>query len=134
MLKTNTNKARENTLRYILEDGDYIEERASYDGIELQTPAEYCAVILEAFKSEYGHEINRRGEYAAFKGWAQGLAMGGLFLYYYNKPARDIVAGILEETPEEAARYTEEQAEELLTRMIFNTVSKYAAGVELRRA
>ena len=54
-----------------------------------------------------------------FEDWARGLALGNLFCYYYNRSAKDDLGKILEESEEEKAKYTEQEAEELLTRLIY---------------
>ena len=61
-----------------------------------------------------------------FKDWAQGLALGGLFCYYYNRSAKDDLGAILEESEAEKAKYTEQEAEEMLTRLIYRELEKAA--------
>lgn len=124
MLKTNSKKARANVRRYFedMDDG-YLEERAAFTGDEIRDPLAYA---FRCFLDEKSGDIRRAGfpAFYVFRSWAQGLALGGVFLYYYNRPARDDLAAILEETPEEAARYSEYQAEELLTLMIYREMSR----------
>ena len=54
-----------------------------------------------------------------FVDWCQGLPSALDTLYYYNRSAVDDLAAILEETEEEKAKYTEAQAEEILSRLIY---------------
>ena len=120
-----------------MDDADYLQERAEYDGrvIDWENRPAVASFVLEIFRDEKGgsFEYLRRSrgfsDYEIFKDWAQGLALGGLFCYWYNRPAVDDLGAILEETEEEKARYTERQAEEMLTRLIYRTLTKYAAEV-----
>ena len=127
MLKTNSKKARENTLNYIFSDSEYLEDRANYDDVILETKEDYAAFVWRCFIEEYGCFVPRLGAQKAFEDWAQGLALGGMFCYYYNVSAVDTLAGILEETPEQAGKYTEEQAEKLLTYLIFREAERNKA-------
>lgn len=122
MLRTNSKKARENIRRYIIEDKDYILERAEYDKRELNTDDEILSYAWEIFESEMSHEIKKHygcANFGIFLDWARGLALGGLFCYYYNRWAKDDLAKLLEESESEKNQYTEEQARELLTRLIY---------------
>ena len=65
-------------------------------------------------------------ESEVFEDWARGLAMNGLFCYYYNRSAIEDVKELLEETPEEANRHTEEKAEAFLTRWIYDEMKRNA--------
>lgn len=121
MLRTNSKKAIENIKNYIMTDAGYIAEY--YNGTISEDNTE--AVMLgmwECFKDEKRHEIERNyhcTSYAIFKDWASGLALGGLFCYYYNRSAVDDLGKILEETEAEKVKYTEAKAEEMLTRLIY---------------
>lgn len=53
----------------------------------------------------------RHNEYVAFADWCAGLAGVLDTRYYYNRSAVDNLGAILEETDEEKAKYTEDQAE-----------------------
>ena len=121
MLRTNTKKARQNVRDYIFTwAADYM--RDDYDA-DFSTDRELCALIGRAFEKEYCFKNNLimyRGNYfQIFKAWSQGLPIGGLFCYWWNRSAHDDLAALLEETPAEAARYTEDQAADCLTRLIF---------------
>jgi hypothetical protein len=54
-----------------------------------------------------------------FADWAAGLPSILDTCYYYNRSAVDDLGAILEETAEEKARYSEAQAETLLTSLIY---------------
>lgn len=134
MLRTNSKKVSENIRDYIMQDKDYLIERN--DGKELSTVDEYLTLAWNIFYDEKRYEIERNyccASYPIFKDWASGLALGGLFCYYYNRSSVDDLGAILEETEEEKARYTEQQAEDLLTRLIFREIEK-AWWSELRKS
>lgn len=125
MLKTNSKKARENVVAYILQDRDYIEENY---GIRTEdaTPDEMMAIIYRIFSEEERHGIEENyGNpcFVIFEDWARGLALGSLFAYYCHSAVKDL-GDILEETDEERAKYTEQQAEELLTRLIYREIEE----------
>lgn len=120
MLKTNSKQARENIKQYII-DG-FTPENYTDEKIEgFENIAKY---ILETFRSEkYSEKEDFRyyqnNELKAFIDWCQGLPSLIDTCYYYNRSAVADVAKILEQTETEAARYTEEQAEQLLTNLIY---------------
>jgi hypothetical protein len=131
MLRTNSKKAIENVKAYVVEwCKDYLVSDYGKEEKDLQTSEQVLDGVYEVFMDEYGrrdYRTRKRGGFVGFdvfKDWAQGLAMGGLFCYYYNRSAVDELGAILEESEEEKARYTEEQAEETLTRLIFREIEK----------
>ena len=126
MLRTNSKKVKEQIKSYIIEniDRDYIEEVTGKE-VDKLTYSE----IKEALRSIVFEEMekhhclrNRRGKYYFFKEWASGLPSALDTTYYYNISAVDLLGGILEETDEERNRYTEMQAEEMLTKLLFNEI------------
>lgn len=129
MLRTNSKAAREAVRAYILEDLGYLEER--YPERTFETFEDAARAIWEAFEEEKPYtdqNAARRGmsRQDVFESWARGLALGGLFLYYYNVSAVDLLGDILQETPEERSKYTEQDAERLLTYLIYSVVTKAA--------
>lgn len=128
MLKTNSKKARENIRTYIMEHFD----PTGYDvNQEPATFEETARIILDTFAEEKQYDtryIYRVGlsDYNVFKDWAAGLPSILDTCYYYNRSAVDDLGEILEETTEEKARYTESQAEERLTYLIFRELQKRA--------
>ena len=91
----------------------------------LEGPANYAAEILAAFNSWYKYEKDRAprtSKQDLFVSWSQGLPGGSLFDYwlYYRTSPVELLAGFLEETPEEAEKYSDEQAARLLTILIYN--------------
>ena len=129
MLRTNSKKATENIRKYIMEDFEYLQERADYRNMKLDenNVDQVLALAWSIFKEEKSGELNRyRGinEYQVFKDWASGLALGNLFCYYYNRSAVEDLGNILEESTAEKAKYKEENAEELLTRLIYREMNR----------
>lgn len=133
MIRSNSKKAIENIRAYIMQDADYIAERS---GRNIEDTDEVLAYMWNCFSEEMKHSIEQNYSnpcFVIFEDWARGLALGSLFCYYYNRSAADDLAEILEETEEEKAKYTEQQAEETLTRLIYREMEK-AHIREVRRA
>lgn len=127
MIKTNSKKAIENIKSYIADDAEYIKDRAIYDNKVLNCVDDIISYAFEIFCEEKAYEIKKNygvPTIGVFRDWAQGLALGNLFCYYYNRSAVDDLGAILEETEAEKSRYSEEEAEELLTRLIFREMQK----------
>ena len=128
MLKTNNKKARENARNYII--AGFTPE--GYTDNPPQEFPEIARFILATFGNEKYHlpqdfRYYRNNELAAFADWCAGLAGVLDTCYYYNRSAVDDLGAILEETEEEKARYTEEQAENTLTLLIYRELVKGAA-------
>ena len=122
MLKTNTRKARENIRLYIVEN--FTPE--NYTDNPPQEWPEIAAFILDTFKSEKPaiRSYARMTEQERFTDWAQGLPSVIDCCYYYNRSAVDDLGAILEETDSEKDRYSEQQAESLLTSLIYRELIK----------
>lgn len=119
MLKTNSKQARENVRAYIVNhfcpDGyDFRGDSSDYE-----TVARY---IMEQFEREKRGERGTRAE--LFADWCEGLPSVLDTCYYYNRSAVDDLGAILEETETKKARYTEQQAETMLTRLIYAELCK----------
>ena len=125
-LRTNSKKAIENVRKYIMQDSDYICERSGYT-IDENNIDQVLSFAYECFEDEMKYAIERNYSnpcFVIFEDWARGLALGGLFCYYYNRSAVDDLGAILEETEEEKAKYTEQEAEECLTMLIYREMEK----------
>lgn len=131
MLKSNTKKARENIKQYII-------NYCNIEGLDLEqmTEQEIAETIASRFRKEhlenYNYSIDKvlkyfykDSVYMAFKSWMEGLPCGGLGCYYYNRSAIKDVMQILEETEEEASKFTETQAEERLTSLLYSYIFRY---------
>lgn len=121
MLRTNSKKAIENIRAYIMEgfNGD------NY-GIETpETFSEVARLIYNAFADEHLYGYNRtRNRQEVFVEWCAGLPSILDTCYYYNRSAVEDLGNILEETEEERNRYTEADAEEMLSRLIYREICK----------
>lgn len=121
MLKTNSKKAMENIRAYIEENFDC----TGYDlGKEPETFKEKALFILETCRKEKFYSLNNKSSYEIFKDWCQGLPSLLDTCYYYNRSAVDDLAEILEETEEEKERFTESEAEEKLTYLMYRELTK----------
>lgn len=138
MLRTNSKKARENLRKFIVENTDY--EGYGYDddfeksrnlasnfkGNDWFSPYKFFLIKTFYEEKEQRDKRNMR-RFELFREWAQGLAGCGLFDYYcyrekYNPV--DLLGDILEETEEERKRFSEDEAAEKLTQLIFNELYK----------
>lgn len=65
--------------------------------------------------------------YEAFKDWTQGLptSLNCDYWIYREYNAKDVLKDWLQETEEEANRYSLEQASELMTKLLFNRINQY---------
>ena len=136
MLRTNSTQAKTNIMLYIREHNlDYLEERRDWIIQEekkefiydLENDNDICSFIWDIFKEEKKHDFKRYPIQKVFEDWAQGLALGSLFCYYYNRSAVDDLGAILEETEEEKARFTEEEAAEKLTYLLYREIQTRAS-------
>ena len=135
MLRTNSKQAKVNVLKYIETSRGYYESLYEYENakktdnnlsllngkeIAIGYTNGLCAFIYQVAKKEKewsNHEMCQN----LFTDWLQGLPSGGLGDFYVE-PCKPLLASILEETEEEADRYTEEDAETLLAYLIYREV------------
>ena len=120
MLKTNSKKAKENIINYIIDN--FTPE--NYTDTPPEEWSEIATFIINTFRSEKYSRLEdyryfNNNELAAFIDWAQGLPSVLDTCYYYNRSAVDDIATILEETEKEKERFTEDKAEWLLTYLIY---------------
>ena len=123
MLKTNSKKTRENIIAYIMDH----ENTAEYTGA---APADFAAVaaaIYADFDRVTNTPMNRRTPLQdRFCEYAAGLPSIIDTCYYYNRSALDDLGSILEETEAEKAKYTESEAEKLLSILIYQEIERSA--------
>lgn len=131
MLKTNSKKARENIRAYIVANfgAEGYENRPDESGA---TFAEIARFILEQFRAEKYHlpqDLRYYGynEARAFADWCAGLPSVIDTCYYYNRSAVADLGAILEENESEKKRYTETDAENLLTALIYRELTREGA-------
>lgn len=122
MLKTNSKKAKENIKKYIMENFDF----SNYEGEGKKSPETYkeiCKCIYETMTEEKFYSREKSG-YETFKTWCQGLPSLLDTCYYYNRSAVEDLKVILEETDAEAKKFTEAEAEERLTYLLYREITK----------
>jgi hypothetical protein len=129
MLKTNSKQVKEKIRGYILEHFEnYYNDNKNYINQELKNNVQKLTYIVEVIKKEYNHEIKRNHNYLTynvFKDYCTGLPSVLKCEYYCNISAVNLVGDILEQTQEERNKYTESQAEELMTKLLYNELIKY---------
>ena len=123
MLRTNSKKAIANLEKFIL-DG------CNFEGYDFEktpsTPNECMKAIYDEFvKEAYSTPSERsQNEQKAFVNCLQYLPSIIDSSYYYNVSAVETLGDILEETKEERARFSESEAESLLSYMIYRRIIK----------
>ena len=121
MLRSNSKKARENIRAYIMDN--FTPDSYGRDRGEFETFGAVAAYILETFRSEKKYE-HFRSEQSAFISWCQGLSSVIDTCYYYNRSAVEDLGAIREETEAERNRYSEADAEKLLSNLIYRELLK----------
>lgn len=122
MLRTNSKRVIEKVRKYIINGIDH-----EYFGLEADPDFKTaCKLILTACENEKRY-IKYNNRFEMFKDWAQGLPSAFNTLYYYNVSAVDMLGAWLEETESEKAKYSESEAEEMITRLIYRELTKGAA-------
>lgn len=123
MLKTNSKKAKENVKAYIIDNFIY----DNYAGYRMEeAPSNFDAICNEIYsifiEEMVKHDKRNLSEQAYFVEWCQGLPSVLDTCYYYNRSAVNDLGAILEESEEEKARFTESQAESMLTYLIYREI------------
>lgn len=126
MLKLNAKQTKENTRKWIKENFD----ASGYDREDLNEKdiEEQIAFIAYCCWNEKGFEVkkNRMTLQEMFFEWCQGLpSVIDTACYYYNGSAVDLLGQILEETEEEKAKFTELQAENCMTYLLYKEVKTH---------
>ena len=122
MLRTNSKKVRERIRAYIREGFN-----PEYCDGNPQTYPEICRAILADFRRVQSHEFSRNvSRQELFADYMQGLPSILNALYYYNASAVQLVGDILEETETEREKFTECQAENLMSYLIYSELLKGA--------
>lgn len=135
MLKTNSKKAIENIKKYVCDHVDFtgydqyayiekLEEDAKH-GRQIDMFSVYAHAIYSCFYDEkVKYDTRRKSVQDLFIEWCSGLPSVLDTCYYYNRSAVDDLAMILEENESEKSKFTEMQAEEKLTYLIYREVLK----------
>ena len=122
MLKSNSKQAIENIKAYILYNFDPCGYDFTGEESDFKQVAHY---IYECFYSEkVKFDKRRMSEKELFFEWCSGLPSILDTCYYYNRSAIEDLGKILEESEEEKNKYTESQAEEMLTHLIYRELKK----------
>ena len=135
MLKTNSKKAKDNIWNYLNGFIDIInEELIAYDPepnyLQEGDRKELANVVYnyytETFKKNH-YKAYTTSDQKLFEDWAQGLTMCGMFDYYAYRDdtnPKKILGDILEETEAERNRYTEDEAAQMLTYLIYREIKR----------
>ena len=117
MLKTNSSKAIQNIRSYIIEN---------YDGdIKVNfTFSDMAKDIMLDFAQTYLNKNRKMTYQEQFVEWCAGLPSIIDTCYYYNRSAVKDLGDILEETDEERNRFTESQAGDMLSKLIYRELCK----------
>lgn len=128
-LRTTNKEARLAIRQYILDHFDPC-------GYDFTGPCSFSNVArfilsVHAKEKAYSPEYQSRKGYTneqVFIEWAQGLPSVLDTCYFYNRSAVVDLGNILQQSERERAQYTEEQAERVLTHLIYQELVKGAAG------
>ena len=140
MLKTNSKKAIENIKKYIIENSDFsnFEEynyiakmdeenrtgKRNIDMFSVYAHAIYDEFYIEKVLHDKRYEKNMITTGELFIEWCAGLPSILDTCYYYNRSAIEDLGNILEETESERNKYTEKEAEEMLSKLIYRELRK----------
>lgn len=125
MLRTNSKKAKANIRNYILEN--FTPE--NYTDTPPTEWHEIAVFIYDTFRYEKyccieDFQYYRYNEWKAFLDWCSGLPSILDTCYFYNRSAIEDLGNILEQTETERSKYEESAAENLLTLLIYNELTK----------
>lgn len=138
MLKTNSKEAIERIKNYVCKnvnfDTDTVNEKYYYvmdlekrheSGENIDMFSVYAHAIYNIMYDEViaDSKINRSFQ-ESFIYWCAGLQSCFDTGYYYNRSAVDDLGDILEQTALERSKFTESQAEQMLTSLIFREIYK----------
>ena len=128
MLRTNSKEVRAKVRQYIIDGFD--SEAYGYEQYYNVDKENFSCVAHAIFDCLYIEKIKYNNQkfshYEYFKDWMQELCSMVDSSYYYNVSAIDLLAEWLEETEAEKKRFTEEQAEEKITQLLYRELQKGA--------
>lgn len=118
MLRSNSRKAKENIREYII-------DKFTPDGYDIELAEPYswhdvACTIWEICNEEKSWLASR--PWIMFQDWCSGLPSILDCGYYYNRSAVEDLGKILEETEEEKRKYSESEAERMLTHLMFREI------------
>lgn len=133
MLKTNSKKVIEKVRKYCVDSwNDYAEEEGlpTAESFEVASKEILKNCINEKLCFEKEKRLDFLKHYysnsffAAFEDWCQGLPRSLDTYYYYNRIAVDQLGDWLEESEEEKQRFSETEAEQKITYLLFRELTK----------
>lgn len=132
-LRTNSKQVKATIKAYLMDNfADYYEENRDYMAeIDTANYSAVCGAILEIFHEEkvrhdMQYKAHRISKAQLFEDWVSGLCSAVDSMYYYNVSAVDLLGGWLQETEAEKARFTEAQAESLITSLLYRELTNNA--------
>lgn len=131
MLKTNSKEAISRIRAYI--EAEYCPDNYDENSPEATaaTFSEKAAVILADLKRVKGYEVANYRRYSwqdAYHDYASGLPSLAPCEYFLGS-ATDILGALLDETEAEKARFSDSDAEKMLSKLIFRELTKAAPAV-----
>ena len=138
MLKTNSKKVKETIKTYIIDQFKiWCDDNIKYDddlkNADLNNYEIACNKIVEKFYKEgvKGIKYSRSATLQdKFYDWCSGM----IYIIntdYFLGTAVDLLGEWLEETEEEKARYTESQAQKLITNLLYREITKHATNINI---
>ena len=131
MLRTNCKQVKNDIWQYVKDTtSGMLEGYENPKAYNLDNDAELAAYLWDIFEAEKYYSIeyikaHSLPMYKVFRDWTQGLPTCGLGeQWVYNPNPIDIIGDILEQTEGERNKYTEEQAAELLTTLIYREITE----------
>lgn len=102
------------------------EEAKEYDHITITNFDQAREFVIKRWTEEEGWGRNHyyKTAFDCFLAWCQGLPSALDTCYFYNRSAIKNLAVILEETPRQALKHTQTEAELFLTKLIFKELNK----------
>lgn len=134
MLRITNKKVKATIKNYINESvANWADDNLDYLTIdefeELKTYEGQCNLIIDKFLNEMVKN-NKNAKYYSyydlFVEWCEGQP-SVLETSYYLHSAKSLLAEWLEETSEEASRYTELEAERSITQLLWREITKHAS-------
>lgn len=141
MKRTNSKELKETIKNFIMDHfcncyypdnkGYFSGDIANLNNIDTTNYSEVCNAILTIFfdeklKRDNRYNAGRVTRYSLFVDWCSGLCSALPTEYYYNVCAVDLLGGWLDQTESEKAKYTESQAEEKITALLYRELTSNA--------
>ena len=127
-MKTNSKQVKESIKKWII-DGFHHSDFENWNKCTVTDYKAICSVILSEFKeekrSDNRYKAGRISLYDLFYDWCQGLPDTLKTEDYFLHSACDFLGGWLQETEQEKARFTETQAEEKITALLWRELTAH---------